>query len=113
VKKQIEAKPLPLKEPEQVGSGEKEIPENQEVSKLTLNPIKIQSDESARSDDLNETVKNKMDPKIYASFQKPLFVQTDKILFQKKRKLSSDNKTPKLAKLDAKPKDLKHSFQFY
>jgi len=110
VKKQIEAKPLPLKEPEQVGSGEKEVQDKEELSKLTLNPVKIQSDQS---DGLNQTVKEKMDPKIYASFQKPLFVQTDKILFQKKRKLSAENKTVKLPKLDAKPKDLKHSFQFY
>jgi len=114
VKKQIESKPLPLKEPEQVGSGEKEseTDEPKEPSETNIaEKIKLQSDVS---DELNQIVKQRMDPKIYASFQKPLFVQTDKILFEKKRKLPANNHSKKLIKLEeTKPKNVKHSFKFH
>jgi len=67
---------------------------------------------------LNKHVKDKMDPNIYESFQKPNFVKTDEILFTSKRKLSSEDgtNTKKLKTIkggSAQPININHKFKFH
>lgn len=101
MKKQIEPKALdpllPLLEPGQSGSG---IIENSESTS-----------------ELNYSLKNKMDPKIFESFQKPRFVKTDKIVTDLKRKSTASNvsaadKRLKTSNFTGKS-GVKHKFQFY
>lgn len=66
-------------------------------------------------DNLNKDIKNKMDSKIYESFQKPHFVKTGEILIKRKSEESSTNnvKKPKLDNETILKGNLKHKFKFH
>ena len=73
-------------------------------------------DEGEEDKDLNMELKQKMDPQIFASFQKPNFVKSEKLILQKKRKptMSVLNKEIKKAKIieGGSNKNI-HKFKFY
>jgi len=94
VKKQIEPQQTAV---EQIGTGDNEDTVNNETN----------SEET-----LNKSIISKMDANIYNSFQHPKFVKTEKIVFDRKRKLPNEAQEiqSKLPKQDGKP--ISHKFQF-
>jgi len=66
--------------------------------------------------DLNKEISEKMDSKIFKSFQHPRFVKVEKIVFSPKRKSDELEKTVKVKKpklLKGGSNEVKHKFQFH
>jgi len=104
---------------EQAGSGQdsKDTSSSENNAELSQNSKRSQDDENV-VDDLNKSLKIKMDPKIYESFQKPNFVKTGEILFSNKRKVEKANvsgsKKTKLMNNESNDRlNFKHKFQFH
>jgi len=104
---------------EQAGSGQesKDPSSSENSAELSQNAKQSQEDENI-VDGLNKSLKIKMDPKIYESFQKPKFVKTGEILFSNKRKaekanVSSSKKTKLMNNDSTDGLNFKHKFQFH
>ena len=98
---------------EQSGSGE--TSKDDETSEISSSQNRA-STSDAELEALNKKVAEKLDPKIYSSFQKPSFVKTENILIHSKRQNSSNDKDEKKFKTlkgSGKKLNLKHKFEFY